>query len=150
MIPVKEGCPARFRPLGDDYLASCRRRGNAQATVIAKDKTISRFLAYLEEAGADDIAVIGVRALSGFLVRHRRLRRMTVAAMRYPLADFLRFLTVAGHTSQNLADRLPPQRHVRHESEPHLWTAEEIGRMLAAIDRRSATGKGHYATTRRS
>ena len=45
VVPAKDGCPARFRPLRDDYLASCRRRGNAEATVVAKDKAASRFLA---------------------------------------------------------------------------------------------------------
>jgi integrase len=44
-----------------------------------------------------------------------------------------------------LADRLPPHRHVRHESEPHLWTADEIRGLLAAIDRQSDTGKRDYA-----
>jgi len=51
----------------------------------------------------------------------------------------------AGKTPQGLADRLPPHRHVRHESEPHLWTADEIRRVLAVIDRASATGKRDYA-----
>jgi len=36
VVPAKDGCPAKFRPLRDDYLASCRRRGNAEATVVAK------------------------------------------------------------------------------------------------------------------
>ncbi len=73
------------------------------------------------------------------------LRRKTVAAMRSCLADFLDFLAAAGRTPQSLADRLPPHRHVRHESEPHLWTADEIRRVLAVIDRQSATGKRDYA-----
>jgi len=54
-------------------------------------------------------------------------------------------LADTGLTPCSLADRLPPQRHVRHESEPHLWTAAEIRRVLAAIDRHSATGKRDYA-----
>jgi hypothetical protein len=29
VIAAKDGCPAKFRPLRDDYLASCRRRGNS-------------------------------------------------------------------------------------------------------------------------
>jgi integrase len=65
--------------------------------------------------------------------------------MRSCVADFLRFLAVTGRTPCGLADRLPPHRHVRHESEPHLWTAEEIRRVLAAIDRRSACSKRDYA-----
>ena len=145
VIPAKDDCPARFRPLRDDYLALCRRRGNAEATVVAKDKAASRFLAYLDEVGVDDLAVLGVRDVSGFLLRQRGLRRKTIAAMRSCLADFLAFLAAAGRTPRGLADRLPPHRHVRHESEPHLWTADEIRRMLAVIDRQSATGKRDYA-----
>jgi integrase len=145
VIPAKDDCPARFRPLRDDYLARCRSGGNAEATVVAKDKAVSRFLGYLNEMGVDDLAVLGVRDVSGFFLRQGGLRRKTIAAMRSCLADFLAFLAAAGHTPSSLADRLPPQRHVRHESEPHLWTGDEIRRMLAAIDRQSATGKRDYA-----
>ena len=127
VIPATDRCPTGFRQLRDDYLASCRLRGNAQATVVAKDKAASRFLGYLDEAGVEDLAALGVRDVSGFLLRQRGLRRKTVAAMRSCLADFLAFLAAAGRAPQGLADRLPPHRYVRHESEPHLWTAEESG-----------------------
>ena len=145
VIPAKDGCPARFRLLQDDYVASCRVRGNAEATVAAKDKAVSRFLGYLDEAGAGDLAALGVRDVSGFLLRQRGLRRKTIAGMRSSLADFLAFLAATGRTPQSLAGQLPPHRHLRHESEPHLWTAEEIRRLLAVIDRQSATGKRDYA-----
>lgn len=82
VVPVREGCPARFPPLRDDYVASCRRRGNAEASVVAKDRAACRLLAYLVEVGVDDLAVLGVRDVSGFLLRHRGLRRKTIAAMR--------------------------------------------------------------------
>ena len=145
VIPAKDACPTRFRPLRDDYVASCRGRGNAEATVVAKDKAVSRFLGYLDEVGVDDLAALGVRDLSGFFLRQRGLRRKTIAAMRSCLADFLAFLATAGQTPHSLADRLPPYRHVRHESEPHPWTPDEIRRVLAVIDRRSVTGKRDYA-----
>jgi integrase len=113
--------------------------------VVAKDKAASRFLGYLDDVGRDDLAGLGVRDISGFFARHGGLRRKTIAAMRSCLADFLVFLAAEGHTPQNLADRLPPQRHVRHESEPHSWSADEIRRVLAVIDRHSVTGKRDYA-----
>jgi integrase len=144
VIAVKDGCPARFRPLRDDYVASCRARGNAEATLVAKDKAASRFLGYLDETGAG-LAALCVRDVSGFLLRQGRLRRKTIASLRSALADFLAFLAAAGRVPQGLAGRLPPHRHLRHESEPHLWTAGEIRRLLAVIDRQSATGKRDYA-----
>src|SRR5229473_4684011 len=106
VIPAKDGCPARFRPLRDDYVASCRVRGNAEATVAAKDRAASRFLGYLDEVGVDDLAALGVRDVSGFLLRQRGLRRKTIAAMRSCLADFLEFLATAGRTPRSLAGRL--------------------------------------------
>jgi site-specific recombinase XerD len=145
VIPARDSCPARFRRLRDDYVASCRARGNAEATVVSKDQAVSRFLGYLDEAGAGDLAALGVRELSGFLLRQRGLRSKTIAGRRSFLADFLAFLAASGRTPQNPADRLPPHRHLRHESEPHLWTAEEIRRVLAVIDRQSASGKRDYA-----
>jgi integrase/recombinase XerD len=145
VIPVKDGCPARFRLLRDDYVASCRARGNAEATLVAKDKAAGRFLGYLDEMGASDLTVLSVRDVSGFLLRQRGLRRKTIAGMRSCLADFLAFLAATGRGPQGLAGRLPPHRHLRHESEPHLWTAEEIRRLLAVIDRQSAIGKRDYA-----
>ena len=92
-----------------------------------------------------DLAALGVRDLSGFFVRQRGLRRKTIATMRSSLADFLAFSGRRGQDPAGLADRLPRHRHIRHESEPHLWTADEIRRVLAAIDRGSATGKRDYA-----
>lgn len=145
VIRSKDHCPARFGRLRDDYLASCRGRGNAEASVVAKDKAASKFLGYLDHIGVDDLAGLGVRDVSGFLLRQHHLRRKTVAAMRSSLTDFLAFLSATGRTPPGLADRLPPHRHVRHESEPHLWSADEIRRLLAAIDRQSAAGKRDYA-----
>ncbi len=144
VIAAKDGCPVRFRPLRDDYVASCRARRNAEATLVAKDKAASRFLGYLDETGTG-LAALSVRDVSGFLLRQRGLRRKTVAGLRSALADFLDFLAAAGRAPQGLAGRLPPHRHLRHESEPHLWTAEEIRRLLAVIDRQSAVGKRDYA-----
>ena len=147
VVPAKDACPCRFRPVRDEYVACCRECGNAEATVATKDKAASRFLAYLEDAGVSDLVALGVRDVAGFLLRLRGLGfgRKTIATMRSCVADFLRFLAATGRAPCGLADRLPPHRHVRHESEPHLWTADEIRRVLAVIDRQSACGKRDYA-----
>ena len=147
VIPAKDGCPAGFRLLRDDYVASCRARGNAEATLVAKGKVVSRFLGYLDETGAGDLTALGVRDVSGFLLRQRGLRRKTVASMRSSLADFLAFLADAGRGPQGLAvPAAAAPAPLRHEVRaPHLWTAEEIRRLLAVIDRHSAVGKRDYA-----
>src|SRR5580693_5191306 len=106
VIPARDGCPARFRPLRDDYVASCRARGNAEATVATKDKAASRFLGYLDETGTG-LAALSVRDVSGFLLRQRGLRRKTVAGLRSALADFLGFLADEGRAPQGSAGESP-------------------------------------------
>ena len=51
--PLVERCPARFRVVRDEYLEACRRRGNAEASVVTKQRTADQFLAYLEEVGRE-------------------------------------------------------------------------------------------------
>lgn len=104
----------------------------------------SRLFIPLPEAEVILVGEADVRACVGRVVAVH-LRRKTIAALRSCLADFLCFLAASGRTPRSLADRLPRYRHVRHESEPHLWTADEIRRVLAVIDRESATGKRDYA-----
>ena len=98
----------KYQVVLERFAAFLTGRGNAEATVVTKDKAASRFLAYLVEVGVDDLAALGVRDVSGFLLRQRGLRRKTVAAMRSCLADLLGFLAAAGRTPRSLADRLPP------------------------------------------
>jgi hypothetical protein len=51
--PPVERCPARFRAVRDEYVAVCRRRGNAEASVVTKQRAAEQFLAYLEEVGRE-------------------------------------------------------------------------------------------------
>jgi hypothetical protein len=43
--PPVERCPARFRAIRDGYLVVCRRRGNAEASVVTKKRAADQFLA---------------------------------------------------------------------------------------------------------
>jgi len=65
--PPVERCPARFRAVRDEYLSACRRRGNAEATVVTKQRAAEQFLAYLEEVGRETLEQAQARDLAGFL-----------------------------------------------------------------------------------
>jgi integrase/recombinase XerD len=69
VVVVKDGCPARFRPLRDEYVASCRARGNAEATLVAKGKAASRppvpGIPHPGCSPAGSLAALSARATSG-------------------------------------------------------------------------------------
>jgi integrase/recombinase XerD len=146
--PPVERCPARFRAVRDEYLGACRRRGNAEATVVTKKSAAELFLAYLEEVGREALEEVQARDLAGFWARRQRrgYAPKTTGLLRSSLADFLRYLHQDGQIREDLAGRLPPQRSPRRGlSAPHPWTVEEVRRVLEQIDRQSAIGKRDYA-----
>jgi hypothetical protein len=146
--PPVERCPARFRSVRDEYLGACRRRGNAEATVVTKQRAAEQFLAYLEEVGRETLGQAQAQDLAGFWAgRHRRgYAPKTTGLLRSGLADFLRHLHEVGQIREDLAGRLPPARYPRRgQSVPHPWTAGEVRLVLDQIDRQSAIGKRDYA-----
>ena len=146
--PLVERCPARFRPARDEYLLACRRRGNAEASVVTKQRAADAFLAYLDEVGRETLGQVEARDLAGFWARRQRrgYAPKTIGSLRSALADFLRHLREAGVIREDLAGRLPPQRYPRRgESVPYPWSAQEVRLVLGQIDRQSAIGKRDYA-----
>jgi integrase len=146
--PPVERCPARFRAVRDEYLAACRRRGNAEASVVTKKRAADQFLAYLDEVGRETVDQAQARDLAGFWARrqHRGYAPKTSGLLRSALADFLRHLQRGGQIREDLAGRLPPQRYPRRgQSAPHPWTAGDVRLVLEQIDRQSAIGKRDYA-----
>jgi integrase len=143
-----ERCPARFRAVSDEYLAACRRRGNAEASVVTKKRAADQFLSYLAEVGRDTLDQVQAGDLAGFWVRRQRrgYAPKTTGSLRSALADFLAHLHQGGTIGEDLAGRLPPQRYPRRgQSAPYPWTAEEVRLVLDRIDRQSAIGKRDYA-----
>lgn len=146
--PPVQRCPARFRRVRDQYLAACRRRGNAEDTVASKQRAAEQFLTYLQGLGRETLEQVQAQDLAGFWAQRQRrgYAPKTTGTLRAALADFLSHLYQAGQIREDLAARLPPQRYPRHgESIPYPWTAEEVRLVLEQTDRESAIGKRDYA-----
>ena len=146
--PLVDRCPSRFRAARDEYLAACRRRGNAEASVVTKQRAAELFLAYLDEVGRETLDQAEARDLAGFWARRQRrgYAPKTTGSLRSGLADFLRHLHQGGQIREDLAGRLPPQRYPRRgQAAPYPWTAEDVRLVLDQIDRQSAIGKRDYA-----
>jgi len=146
--PLVDRCPPCFRAARDEYLAACRRRGNAEASVVTKQRAADAFLAYLEGVGRETLGQVQARDLAGFWARrqNRGYAAKTTGTLRSSLADFLRHLHQSGQIGEDLAGRLPPQRYPRRgQSAPHPWTAGDVRLVLEQIDRQSAIGKRDYA-----
>ena len=137
--------PTPFSSEYESYVAACRRRGNASATLRTKSDRVGGFLDWLADSGVDDLRSLTARDLTKYLLTLSHCKRRTVASVVGCLRDFLSFLEGEGRVEAGLAARLPRGRIVRNDSVPYLWSSDEIASLLAAIDRADAVGKRDYA-----
>ena len=108
--PLVDRCPPRFRPVRDEYLAACRGRGNAEASVVTKQCAADAFLAYLEKVGRETLGQAQARDLAGFWARrqNRGYAPKTTGTLRSCLADFLRHLHQTGQIRRDRPARSRP------------------------------------------
>ena len=146
--PPVERCPARFRVVRDEYLETCRRRGNAEASVVTKQRTADHFLAYLEEVGRDTLEQAQASDLAGFWARRQRrgYAPKTTGLLRSALADFLRYLSEVGQIREDLPGG--SRRSAIPDAASRLRTRGRLRRSAWCWSKSTGNLRSENATTR--
>lgn len=138
-------CPPGYSRALEGYIAECTARGNAPATLEAKQWNLHRFIDYLAVRGVPDLGSAARGDVRDFVVRDRTLKRRTVSTTVGVLRDFFRWGGSRGERWGDLEAGLPKVRVVKDECIPYAWSSKEVEALLAAIDRASPIGKRDYA-----
>ena len=147
--PPVDRCPARFRAARDEYLAACRRRGNAEASVVTKQRAADAVPGLpgggrpgnpRAGAGPGLGRVLGPAPAPGLRPEDDRL----AAFVRWPTSCAT--CTRPGRSGKTWPGgsrrSAIPGAARRHR---YPWTAAEVRLVLDQIDRQSAIGKRDYA-----
>ena len=130
-----------------DYLVN--ERGLAKPTVANYRSVAKAFLsAGLCESGTGDLAVGALAAddVTGFvLVEAQRRGPGSLSNVATGLRALLRFLYVRGYTATSLASAVPTAPGWRDSGIPRAAGPEQIARLLAGCDRRTACGRLDFA-----
>jgi len=108
---------------------------------------LRQFAAYLERTGIDDLARLSPTVLGGFIAEYAapRVSWTTVRNACGILRVFLRYLNREGVIAKDLSSLVEFPQSYRHAGVPRSISWEQVERVLAGIDRRSASGKRDYA-----
>ena len=120
-------------------------RGLAEVTVAGYRRVATSFLASRFPDGELRLEQLRAADVSAFMLGQSAFRSpgslsTTVTGLR----ALLRFLFVRGHTPLSLATAVPTAAQRRPDVTP-TPSAEEVGRMLASCDRRTAIGRRDFA-----
>ena len=136
--------PTEYAELLEEYLDYCSRNKGSSGTIRVKRTKLRQFLCFLEGRKIS-ISDITPADISDFMITLACYTRSTIHIFTSVLSCFFRYLKDTGVTENNLAPFIPRPRIYAEEGIPETWTAEEVQRLLAAIDRTSNIGKRDYA-----
>jgi integrase/recombinase XerD len=127
------------------YLAD--ERGLRPASVASYRHHLSRFEAYLQRAGVGGLSELSAVLLSAFTAERSAagLAKTTVREGCSVLRVFLRYAAREGLVSGELWKTVEWPQVYRLSDIPRSITWEEVGKVLAAVDRRTPVGRRDYA-----
>ena len=121
-------------------------KGLRPASIRQYQFHLREFADYLERIGASNLARLSPTILSGFIAEYGpRVAWPTLRNACGTLRVFLRYLHREGVSAKDLSPLVEFPQSFRHSGIPRSIPWEQVERVLAGVDRRSACGKRDYA-----
>ncbi|MCP3957043.1 MAG: tyrosine-type recombinase/integrase [bacterium] len=152
VLPDFEGLgrPRTQKPFADrvpgffEYLL--QERGLREASIRHYAHHLRPLKKYVDDIGLDDLAALSPVVLSGFITwRCPSLAKTSRRDVCGVLRVFLRYLFREGIVTKDLSTSIERPQHYRLSKIPRSISWEDVKKVLAVIDRRSAVGKRDYA-----
>jgi len=136
---------AHFRQVLAEYERECQRTGVGPATLRNRRQHLPTLLLFLQHAGVEQLSQIRPAHMSDFLLAQAHHSTGTVKMMAAIARCFLRYLQQRDILKDDVAATVPKIRQYRHAKIPTVWSAEQVEKLLAQVDRGSPQGKRDYA-----
>ena len=148
---VGRGRRHRPQPFADQlagfYEHLAAERGVASRTIESYEHHLARFESYLDRIGVAELSELSPAILTAF-VAERAASGLGKASIRDGcgvLRVFLRYAHREGATTADLSGVMDRPQFYRLSTIPRSITWEEVGRVLAGVDRRTPCGKRDWA-----
>jgi site-specific recombinase XerD len=146
-LPERPGSSERSRWIVEPYRKYLlKERGLAVHTAYAYVRWADHFLLARFRAQPMRLRALKGRDLTVFVQRTvPRSSRAGAVILVAALRSFCRFLRYVGHLDVDLGPSVPPVAHWSLAALPKYLSADDVERVLAACDRKSALGRRNYA-----
>lgn len=135
-----------LQPDLDQFLAVRQHeRQVSPHTLIYERRYLTQWLEFLAECGVENWQQLQARQFAAFFASMVHLRPQSLALLSGVIRVFMRHLLTKGVVDRDWTVAVPNFRKYRPFRLPAIWTEEQIGQLLAAVDRASAKGKQDYA-----
>lgn len=135
---------SEYSEILDGYIDYCAKNNDSAGTIRVKRTKVCQFLCFVEGKKLP-LSEITSSDLSEYITTLAGYKRPTLHICTSVLSCFLRYLNEIGIIADDMTSSIPKPKIYAEESVPPTWTADEVRRLLAVIDRTNAIGKRDYA-----
>jgi site-specific recombinase XerD len=134
-----------FVSISARFKSYCVNKGYSKVTVGHYVKQSERFMDYLASQNVIDCKKINLELIYNYIKTLAGYTYKTVEQNICSLRTFFRFLLETGDVQIDFASKTPMVQARKQTRIPSVWTADELRKLIAAIDRQSPKGKRDYA-----
>jgi site-specific recombinase XerD len=134
-----------FVALSDRFKHYCEGKNYSKVTTDHYVKQSARFMDYLVSQKAMNCKEISLSLIHAYIKTLAGYTYKTVEQIICSLRAFFRFLLETGEVQADFAVKTPMVQARKQTRIPSVWTADELKKLIAIIDRGSPKGKRDYA-----
>jgi integrase/recombinase XerD len=134
-----------FISLSDRFKQYCADKEYSRVTTDHYVKQSARFMDYLASQKVTNCKEISLACIHAYIKTLAGYTYKTVEQIICSIRAFFRFLLEVGEVQTDFAAKTPMVQARKMTRIPSVWTADELKRLIAAIDRGSPKGKRDYA-----
>ena len=134
-----------FIDISNQFKSYCSRKGYSKVTIDHYVKQSARFMDYLVSQRVTHCKEISLSLIHAYIKTLAGYTYKTVEQNICSLRAFFRFLLETREVQTDFAAKTPMIQARKQTRIPSVWTADELKKLIAAIDRGSLKGKRDYA-----
>lgn len=134
-----------FIKISDQFRKHCVEKDYSKVTIDHYVKQSARFMDYLDSQKISNCREINLALINNYIKTLAGYTYKTVEQNICSLRAFFRFLGGTEEVQTDFASKTPMVQARKQTRIPSVWTADELKKLIAAIDRGSPKGKRDYA-----
>ncbi|ETR73554.1 MAG: XerC [Candidatus Magnetoglobus multicellularis str. Araruama] len=131
--------------ISKDFRKDCEQKGYSKVTIDHYVKQSERFMDYLVSQRILDCRNIDLPVINSYIRTLAGYTYKTVEQNICSIRSFLRYLLTKDILKTDLASKTPMVQARKQTRIPSVWTKDELGTLIKAIDRGNPKGKRDYA-----
>lgn len=134
-----------FIEISGRFKQYCINKDYSKVTIDHYVKQSARFMDYLSSQKVADCKDINLTLINNYIKTLAGYTYKTVEQNICSMRAFFRFLLETGEIKTDFAAKTPMVQARKQTRIPSVWTADELKKLIAAIDKGSPKGKRDYA-----